>query len=249
MLLLACENGHQKYIREINELKAEIDQLKSKDSIRKLPIKTEIPKDTSYLESVFKNYDLVNIHELDSTIEVDLRYADTNNFMKRNMYDGLRNAYFNCEMAIRIHNAQQFLKEKNKNYTLVILDAARPLHVQQIMWDSVRLDTAIRHSYLARPEQTSLHNYGCAVDITIKDLSTGKFLDMGTDFDTFSKLAQPAYEWVFLGDGKLSKPAGENRKLLRETMRRARMNSISSEWWHFSMCTKEEAVLKYKLIK
>lgn len=249
MLIFACNNGHQKYIREINELKAEIDRLKRKDSLPDKPIKPTIPKDTSYLESVFKNYDLVNIHDLDSNIEVNLRYADTNNFMKRNLYDGLRNAYFTCAMAIRLHNAQLFLKEKNKNYTLVVLDAARPLHVQQLMWDSVRLDTAIRHSYLAKPEQTSLHNYGCAVDITIKDLSTGNYLDMGTDFDTFSKLAQPAYEWVFLGDGKLSKEAGDNRKLLREVMRRARMNSISSEWWHFSMCTKEEAALKYKLIK
>ena len=163
--------------------------------------------DTSYIESIFRNYDLVNIRNLDSSIQVDLRYADTSNFLGLNIYDGLRNAYLNCETAIKLCNAQSFLKQINPAYTLVVFDAARPLHVQQLMWDSVKLDSNTKYSYLAHPNQTSLHNYGCAVDLSIKDCKTDRLLDMGTGYDFFGKLAQPAYEMVFLKDSTLSHQA------------------------------------------
>lgn len=205
--------------------------------------------DTSYLEFVFKPYDLTNIKTLDSTIQVDLRYADTSNFLKINLYDGLRNAYLNCETAIKLANAQHFLKEKNSHYSLLLLDAARPLHVQQMMWDSTRLDSAKKIMYLAAPYQTSLHNYGCAVDVTIIDLDSKKELDMGTGYDDFDLHSKPSYEWIFLKDSTLSKTAYENRLLLRTIMKRAGLRPITSEWWHFSTCTKEEAALKFKLIK
>ena len=50
-------------------------------------------------------------------------------------------------------------------------------------------------------------------------------------------------------DSTLSKTAYENRLLLRTIMKRAGLRPITSEWWHFSTCTKEEAALKFKLIK
>lgn len=205
--------------------------------------------DTSYIEFVFKQYDLVNVKILDSSLQVQLKYADTSNFLKKNMYDGLRNAYLTCEAAIKLCNAQFFLKQENPDYALVVFDAARPLHVQQMMWDSVRMDTSLRKSYLAAPDQNSLHNYGCAVDIGIVDARNGKLLDMGTPFDFFGKLSQPAYEWVFLRDSTLSREAHSNRKLLRKVMMRAGYKPITSEWWHFSICNKEEAALRFKLIK
>lgn len=205
--------------------------------------------DSSYLEFVFKPYELVNIKHVDSSIQVDLRYASTSNFLKINLYDGLRNAYLNCETAIKLANAQHFLKEKNSRYSLLLLDAARPLHVQQMMWDSTRLDSAKKIMYLAAPYQTSLHNYGCAVDVTILDLDSKKELDMGTGYDDFDLHSKPSYEWIFLKDSSLSKNAYENRLLLRNIMKKAGLRPITSEWWHFSTCTKEEAVLKFKLIK
>lgn len=208
-----------------------------------------INPDTSYIETVFSNYQLVNIHTLDSSIRVKLKYADTANFMHKNIYDGLRNAYFNCEMALRVCNAQYFLKTINKNYSLLIYDAARPLHVQQMMWDSIRLDSTTKFKYLAHPDQTSLHNYGSALDVTIIDLQSNQPLDMGTAFDFFGKRSQPAYEWLFLKDSTLSQEAYKNRKLLREVMRKAGLKPIVSEWWHFSTGSREEAAARYELIK
>src|SRR5688572_13400215 len=138
--------------------------------------------DTSYIEYILKSYDLINIKKLDSSIQVDLRYSDTNNFLKRDFYDGLNNAYFNCETALRVCAAQYFLKQINPNLSLLILDASRPQHIQQMMWDSLKVLPDKKPFYLAPPEETSLHNYGGAVDATIIDLTTGNLLDMGTRF-------------------------------------------------------------------
>lgn len=205
--------------------------------------------DTSYIEYVFKAYDLVAIKNLDSTIVVQLQYADTTNFLKKNFYDGLRKAYFNCETALRVCAAQYYLKQINPQLSLVIYDASRPQHIQQMMWDSLDLPNWSKFNYLAPPDETSMHNYGCAVDCGIINIKTGETLDMGTGYDTFDKLSQPVYEYHYLKTGQLSREAYDNRRLLRLVMRRAKMNSISSEWWHFSSYTKAEAIAKFPLIK
>lgn len=205
--------------------------------------------DTSYVEYVFKNFDLVNIKTLDSSIKIDLRYAGTNNFLKYNLYDGLRNAYFNCETALKLSTAQFYLKQINPDLSLVILDASRPQHIQQMMWDSLKLRPDKKLFYLSRPEETSMHNYGCAVDATIIDTKTNTVLDMGTDFDFFGKLSEPIYEPQFLKTGELSREAYQNRLLLRSVMQHAQLNPITSEWWHFSICKKEEAIARFRLIK
>ncbi len=219
-----------------------------KDTLRLL-LKNKINVDTSYLEYVFKGYELIDLQSLDSGIKVDLKYAGTDNFLKLNVYDGLRKAYFPCEVATRLCNAQFYLKQLNANYSLIIFDATRPLHVQQMMWDSLDMPPDIKYAYLSPPFSISLHNYGCAVDLSIIDLKTNKLLDMGTVFDHFGKLSQPVYEWQFLKTGELTQEAFENRKLLRRVMQLANFFPITSEWWHFNFCNKEFAALKYQLIK
>jgi len=209
----------------------------------------KLPSDTSYLELVFKNNGLVNILELDSSIQVDLRYADTNNFLHLNLYDGLDHAYLNCEAALKLCNAQYFLKRINPAYSLVIFDASRPLHIQQMMWDSLKLPVEKKYQYLSPPKEPSLHNYGCAVDVSILDMATMTLLDMGTDFDHFEKLSEPAEEKTHLKSGDLSQEAYKNRLLLRAVMQRAKYNPITTEWWHFSICTKPEANKRFKVIQ
>lgn len=209
----------------------------------------ETHQDTSYIEFVFKAYDLVNIKEMDSTIRVNLRYADTTNFLKKNLYDGLRKAYFTCETATKLCAAQYYLKRIDPDLSLVVLDATRPQHIQQLMWDSLKMSDLKKFTYLSRPDETSLHNYGCAVDATIFNVRSNKFLDMGTGYDFFDKLAQPAYEAQFLKSGELSQEAFKNRKLLRKVMKQARLNPINTEWWHFSSMSRDEAIKRFPLVK
>ncbi|WP_317898334.1 M15 family metallopeptidase [Aurantibacillus circumpalustris] len=210
---------------------------------------TPIDPDTSYIEYIFKSYDLVNIKSMDSSIKVNLRYSSTNNFLKYNFYDGLRNAYFNCETAIKVCAAQYYLKQINPDLGLLILDASRPRHIQQIMWDSLKMHPDKKMFYLSNPEETSLHNYGCAVDVTIINTVNDSLLEMGTDFDFFGNLSEPIYEKQFLKTGELSLQAYKNRLLLRSVMERAKLNPITSEWWHFSICKKDEAIVRFALIK
>ena len=212
-------------------------------------LKIEQPYDVSYLDSLFLSYDLVDAHSLDTTIKVDLKYADTSNFLKLNIYKGLQKAYFPCEVAVRVCNAQFYLKQLNPYYSLIIFDASRPMHIQQMMWDSLDMPPDIKYAYLSPPYAISLHNYGCALDVSIIDTKTNQLLDMGSNFDHFGKLSQPVYECHFLKSGELSQDAFENRKLLRNVMQKAKFYPITSEWWHFNFCNKEFAAAKYKLIK
>jgi len=212
-------------------------------------LKGKIFADTSYLEELYRQYDLVNIKSLDSSFRINLKYADTNNFIHKNLYDGLRRAYLPCEVANHLCNSQFYLKQINANYSLVIFDAVRPFHIQQYMWDSLKIPNNSKYNYLAPPFEESLHNYGCAVDVSIIDISANKLLDMGSPFDSFQKLSQPVYEFQFLKTRELTKEASENRKLLRKVMHVGNFYGITSEWWHFNYCTKEQAIQRFKLVK
>ncbi|HQQ93308.1 MAG TPA: M15 family metallopeptidase [Bacteroidia bacterium] len=207
-----------------------------------------IPADTSYLDLLFRMNGLVDIQELDSSFVVRLQYADTGNFLGLNFYDGLRKAYLHCDAALKLCNAQYFLHLINPDYSLLILDASRPLHIQQMMWDSLRMPVKTKYQYLSPPSEPSLHNYGCAVDLTILDQKNARVLDMGTEPDDFDPLSEPASESRFLKSGELSREAYANRLLLRKVMTMAKFKPIPTEWWHFSICTKPEAQKKFKLI-
>jgi D-alanyl-D-alanine dipeptidase len=249
LLLAGCERGFEE-TKGTKEMEGTKGTEEIKGTIRTEGTEeTEEKKHVSYLEAVFKNCGLVNIHDVDSSIHVDLRYASTNNFLKMDVYDGLLNAYFNCETATKLSNAQYFLKQAHPNLSLIVLDAARPQQVQQLMWDSLHLPADVKYNYLAPPYERSMHNYGCAVDVTIIDLASNTLLDMGSGFDFFGKLSEPVYEWKFLRSGELSKQAYENRLLLRRAMLRAKFIAIHSEWWHFSSYGKAEGMAKFKLIK
>lgn len=204
--------------------------------------------DTSYLNFLFRSKGLVNIHELDSSIRVNLRYADTSNFLHSSFYDGLKTAYLTCEAAIQLSNAQRYLKSLYPQYSLVVFDAARPLHIQQYMWDSLKLPAPKKYQYLSIPSEPSLHNYGCAVDVSILDETNNSLLDMGSDFDYFGKLSEPIMEKELLKSGELSEAAYKNRLLLRKVMTAAKFKPITTEWWHFSICTKPEAQQRFELI-
>lgn len=245
-LLSACNTGDHNHIHTLR--KKVVYRVEDTGTPVHQPAPV-VSSHTSYIEYLFTNYDLVNIQSLDSSIQVDLRYADTANFLGYNLYDGLKNAYFNCETALKVCAAQFYLKQIDPDLSLLILDASRPHHIQQIMWDSLKLHPDKKVFYLSRPEETSMHNYGCAADVTIINCKTGEALDMGTAFDFFGNLSEPIYEPRFLKSGELSQEAYRNRLLLRNVMQRAGMNPITSEWWHFSLCSKAEAMARFALIK
>jgi zinc D-Ala-D-Ala dipeptidase len=191
---------------------------------------------------------LVNVQEMDSSIVVDLRYSGTNNFMGIDVYEGLKNAYLQPDVAEKLLIAQHLLKSKYPNYNLMVLDAVRPLKIQQKMWDMTEIPINEKTKYISNPKNGSIHNYGAAVDLTIAD-EYGEELDMGTPYDFFGELAHPSREAEMIQKGLLTEQQVNNRKLLREVMKKAGFFNIQTEWWHFNSCTRAVAKERYSLIE
>lgn len=205
-------------------------------------------QNTSALEQLLIQKNLVNISSLDSNIRVVLHYSTSQNFLNKPLYNGLTNCYLPCDVAIKLCNAQHFLNSQFPDYNIIVFDAVRPLHIQKQMWDEFKMPDKQKINYLAHPKDISLHNYGAAIDVGIigdNDL----LLDMGTPFDFFGELSEPKKEQQFLLDGKLSKQAYKNRLLLRKVMINAGFTTITTEWWHFNSTTKIIAAKKYELIE
>lgn len=175
-------------------------------------------------------------------------YNTNVNFLGRSFYNGLDQCYLNCETATKLNNAQKLLKRQFPYYNLIVFDAARPAHIQKMMWDSLKMNPVVKYDYLARPDELSLHNFGAAVDVSIIG-ENGVLLDMGTPYDYFGELAQPKMEMDLYANGKLRKSSLFNRLLLRNTMIQSGFYPITSEWWHFNACNKEYAAANYILIQ
>ena len=72
------------------------------------------------------------------------------------------------EAAKALLQAQKRLKELYPGYSLIIYDAARPMSVQQKMWNVVKGTS--QNIYVSNPARGGgLHNYGLAVDVSIAD--------------------------------------------------------------------------------
>ena len=193
-------------------------------------------------------YGLVDITTLDSDILVDLKYSTEDNFVGVDMYGELERAYFEESFARRVVRAQQILRERHPELTLLIYDAARPISVQRAMRREV--EGTELESFVADGIRGGRHNYGVAVDLTIATLD-GEPLDMGAGFDDFTKAAyvkgtadsadastrtvkvyRDYVQWQ-VEQGIISEEAARNRLLLIEVMHEAGLYPYRREWWHF----------------
>jgi D-alanyl-D-alanine dipeptidase len=204
----------------------------------------------SELELTLQNQGLVNIQMVDSTIMVELKYSTTDNFFGEDVYGSLTEAYFQPDVALKIQKAQQFLKEINPVYSLLIYDGVRPHSVQKVLWNKLdSIPSKTREAYVANPAKGSIHNYGCAVDLTVFDMEADSALDMGTKYDYFGYLAYPRKEKENLRDGLLTQSQVDNRLVLRNVMVKAGFTSITSEWWHFNSTARANAEKLYRIIQ
>lgn len=197
-------------------------------------------------DQLMRQSNLVDVAELDTSLRVHIVYATDQNFLRKNLYGGITKAWLRDEVARMVVKANQQLKAKHPSYTLLILDAARPMRVQQQMWKSV---VGTKNSiYVSNPARGGgLHNYGAAVDVTILD-ENGKPLPMGTEYDYFGNEAHIDNEAQLVATGKITAVERTNRLLLRDTMRKAGFRTIRSEWWHFNAYSRAYAVENLPLI-
>jgi D-alanyl-D-alanine dipeptidase len=108
-------------------------------------------------------------------------------------------------------------------YGLLIHDAYRPWHVTKMFRDAT---PGKFHHFVADPLQGSRHNRGCAVDLTLYDLKTGKVIEMPGGYDEMTDRSYPDY----LGGTSLQR---RHRDRLRSAMEKHGFKVYEAEWWHF----------------
>ncbi len=173
---------------------------------------------------------LVNIAELSKDFVLDIRYATENNFLGRKVYS-MPICALQKETALKLINANKTLM--GMGYRIKIFDGYRPLSTQKMFWEIIPDDDFIANPY----KNGSIHNRGCAVDITLVHINTGEDLEMPSEFDDFSEKANR-------NNLNMTEIAKKNLNILTEVMIANGFDKINSEWWHFTDCNKQ----KYELL-
>jgi zinc D-Ala-D-Ala dipeptidase len=168
----------------------------------------------------FRKPELVGLASLDPAIHLDIRYASANNFLSTPVYTEAR-AFMQRpagEALLRVLHKLQPL-----GYALLIHDAYRPWYVTKIFWDATPPEGKV---FVADPQKGSKHNRGCAVDLTLYDLASGKAIEMPGLYDEMSPRSFPN----FPGGTSLQR---WHRDLLRLAMESEGFTVNEDEWWHF----------------
>jgi len=164
--------------------------------------------------------DLVELTKLDPTIKLDIRYATTNNLFATVFYSQAR-AFLQRPAAEAVVRVNQKLKASG--YGLLVHDGYRPWYVTKVFWDATPDDKKL---FVADPSKGSRHNRGCAVDLTLYDLKTGKPIEMVSTYDETTDRAYPNYP----GGTSLQR---WHRDFLRAAMEAEGFTVYEAEWWHF----------------
>jgi len=167
---------------------------------------------------------LIDVQAVDSTIRVEARYATANNFTGAPLpgYDAPR-VLLRREVAQALARVQKRLQSGGLG--LLVFDGYRPVRATIAMVDWAERTghgDLVQNGYIAR---RSRHNSGVAIDLTLVDLVSGKPLDMGTPYDTFSKAAHTAN-----ANGIVLR----HRQILVRAMESEGFTNYDKEWWHFT---------------
>ena len=112
---------------------------------------------------------------------------------------------------------------EKRGLALVIYDAYRPWRVTKMFWDAT---PEHQKTFVANPKRGSRHNRGCAVDLGLVDLQTGKVLPMVSGYDEFTERAYADYPAT-------TSLRRWHRQVLRQAMHAESFKVYEWEWWHF----------------
>jgi D-alanyl-D-alanine dipeptidase len=169
----------------------------------------------------YRASDLVELIKLDPSIKLDIRYATSNNFVGKPVYSEAH-AFLQRPAALALVAAHKWLQ--TQGYGIVVYDAYRPWAVTKLFWDITPVEKRI---FVADPAVGSKHNRGCAVDIGLVDLKTGKIVEMPGDYDEMSERSFVTYT-----GGTEAQRA--HRDLLRKALEReGNFFVYPEEWWHY----------------
>ena len=155
----------------------------------------------------------------------------------------------------KLINANKLLKNINRNYSLIIYDAWRPIEVQTFMFNralenelnlkglNISKDKINNHPdvlkkverFWAYPDLNKKypppHSTGAAIDLTIID-SSGELIDMGCEIDNMDDKSSP--DFYKNSSTKVGVLRNFRRNLLKNVMCSSGFSQHPNEWWHFS---------------
>ncbi|HLQ39400.1 MAG TPA: M15 family metallopeptidase [Tetragenococcus sp.] len=158
----------------------------------------------------------LNVHDIDSSIIVDLKYATTDNFTGQVFYN-FTEAVARAGTVKKLGVAAKILKKQG--YRLKIWDAYRPTYAQKKMFDIYPVDM-----WVAQPNPNYSHEKGVTFDLTLTNLA-GHEVQMQSLFDDFSDKAKRSYP--------RSKEQEKNYQILNEAMEKAGFFGYENEWWDY----------------
>ena len=171
-------------------------------------------------EGTFRAPELVELKRLDKSIKLDVRYATANNFAGRAVYKEAR-AFLQRPAAEALLRVSRALRAKG--YGLAVFDAYRPWFVTKLFWE---ITPEEKRQFVANPSKGSRHNRGCAVDLTLYDLKTGREVTMTGEYDEMSERSHINYAGGTAEQRRL-------RDLLRAAMEAEGFAPYEPEWWHY----------------
>ena len=195
--------------------------------------------------------DFVDVHELDPSIVVDIRYAGSQNFIGHPVPGYLAGK---CYLTRRAAEAVMRVQKQLSTFglSLEVYDCYRPQSAVDyfVRWGKDPNDTAMKQQFYPRVPKDELiprgyiaspssHSRGSTVDLTIVGngaVSTSpscgaidpRTLEMGTGFDCFDETAH-------LHAQAISAQARANRMVLQALMVQAGFKPYPEEWWHFTL--------------
>ncbi len=114
-------------------------------------------------------------------------------------------------------------KLAEQGFGIALIDGYRPWYATRMFWDAVPPES---RPFVADPSQGSRHNRGCAADISMFELASGKIVEMAGRYDEPSSRSSPLY----VGGTSLQR---WRRDLLKNAMEAEGFDVYVNEWWHF----------------
>lgn len=187
--------------------------------------------------------DLVDVASLDPTIQADIRYATSNNFVGERI-DGYETAkcLLSAEAAAALVVVQEGLRERGLG--LLVFDCYRPQRAVNhfVRWAADTADVRRKAEYYPDVAKSRLFDEGYIAErsghsrASTVDLTVGRFwedgslvpLDMGTPFDFFDPLSHTE-------SPRVPPEQLANRLLLRDAMESGGFRNYTAEWWHYTL--------------
>lgn len=164
--------------------------------------------------------DLAELIKIDPGFHLDVRYASTNNFMGVPFYPSAQ-AFLQRPAAQALARAHHRLAKNG--YGIVVHDGYRPWYVTKMFWDAT---PPSGRDFVANPSEGSRHNRGCAADISMFELASGRIVQMPGRYDEMSARSSP----IYTGGTSFER---WQRDVLKDAVEAENFDVYLYEWWHF----------------